>query len=273
MDATAATVAMEGETTLPDATRPWQDSIQAAHLDWDAARLDVSRLPEQPGGVDRAIARWLARLPEAVHSDAFLEGNTYTLPEVTTLLDGVGVDGRTLAETQQVLALSQASRYIADLATTGLAVPTRAISDELNRMVTAHESIEPGVIRGTGTVGGGGHVNAMGTAFDAPAPGAYGSALVDLFHEGADHIASSTGYHPAADAVLWAAWATYNQFYFDGNKRTARHVMNLILLSRGFDAIMIPTRTRTRYHQALTDMFLHGDPVPYAQFLLDQYPI
>jgi len=56
--------------------------------------------------------RFRAALPELIWNTAALEGNTYTLPEVRTLLEGASVGGRSLQETEQILALREASRSI-----------------------------------------------------------------------------------------------------------------------------------------------------------------
>ncbi|MDR1512374.1 MAG: hypothetical protein LBS56_02660 [Propionibacteriaceae bacterium] len=238
--------------------------IEAVDLEWAAGRLTPPRA--RPRGVARAVARFEARLADLVFSDATLEGNPFTLPEVRTLLDGLGVDGHTLLETRQVLSLAASSRFVADTARRGPSLPSRDTSDTVNRLVTEHEVIEPGVLRGTGTVTGGGAVNAMGHRFQAPQDPV---RLASCFDEGARRAAGPG--HPVANAAMWAAWATYYQFYFDGNKRTSRHTMNLALMSQGFDAIMVREADRRAYNQALADLFATGDPTPYAQLLVNRY--
>jgi len=136
----------------------------------------------------------------------------------------------------------------------------------INFRIARYEAIEAGVLRGAGTVTGGGMVHAMGRCFQAPQSP---ERLVQLFDEGVRYAAGDG--HPLANATTWAAWATYYQFYFDGNKRTARHVMNLALMSQGFDAIMVRESDRRAYNEALTEMFTTGSTVPYAQFLVDRY--
>ena len=57
--------------------------------------------------VERARHRFRAQFPSLIWNAAALEGNTFTLPEVKTLLDGVTVGGRTTEEDDQILALSE----------------------------------------------------------------------------------------------------------------------------------------------------------------------
>src|SRR5665647_866440 len=67
---------------------------QLTNVTWDDTRVDVGRI--RHSHVDGALARFRSQLPELVWNAAALEGNTYTLPEVRTLLEGVTVAGKPL---------------------------------------------------------------------------------------------------------------------------------------------------------------------------------
>jgi len=54
-------------------------------------------------------------LPEYVWDAGVLEGNPFTFPEVKTLLYGVTVGGRKLADQEQILNLAQSSKYLLEL--------------------------------------------------------------------------------------------------------------------------------------------------------------
>ncbi len=71
--------------------------------------------------------------------------------------------------------------------------------------------------------------------------------------------------------ALRAALAAYHRFYSNGNKRTARYVMNAVLLSHGFDAIVTPAAQRESYNEALRDMYLSHDVTGFALFLTGLY--
>lgn len=77
--------------------------------------------------------------------------------------------------------------------------------------------------------------------------------------------------HPVARAVTWAAFATYHQFYLDGNKRTGRYTMNAVLMSHGYDAILIPADLKAEYEDALVAAYETGDLTPHIEFLLSLY--
>jgi Fic family protein len=218
-------------------------------------------------GVERAVARWRERLANLVWNDAALEGNTFTLPEVATLLDGGAVRSHSAMDAEQVLDLSAAANEVLERSLSGVTEVSIELSNELNALITAHEVMEPGIIRGDGTVGGEAAVNAMGTKFIAPASD--GNLLRRLFEQ--DRQECEMFDHPVAQGAVWAAFAAYHQFYSNGNKRTARYVMNAVLMSQGFDAISTPVSQRDRYNVTLRDMYLSGDLTGYALFLVSLY--
>jgi Fic family protein len=77
--------------------------------------------------------------------------------------------------------------------------------------------------------------------------------------------------HPIVRGATWAAFATYAQFYLDGNKRTGRYVMNAVLMSHGYDAILIPASLKSQYEDVLVESYRSGDLTPHIDFLLGLY--
>lgn len=74
---------------------------------------------------------------------------------------------------------------------------------------------------GEGSVNGGGSVRlSTGGVVDRRDHGGGGSLLVDAFNDLTDYL-DSIG-DPRQKGLLYAASATRHQFYFDGNKRTAK---------------------------------------------------
>jgi hypothetical protein len=243
------------------------DDIQALpmpHLDTPTLLDQVGTI--KPLGLDRGLARWRERLPGLVWNDASLEGNPVTLPEVVTLLDAGSIRGHKESDTTQILDLSRAAELVEQTALTGFIQVSDQLSSTLNALIAAHEIIEPGVVRGEGLVQGETVVAVMGVYFVAT-PG--GPDLRRAFTQSMDLVNSLP--HPLAQATGWAALAAYHQFYANGNKRTARYLMNTILLSHGFDAIVTPAALREPYNQALKTMYVTGDATGYAQFLAGLY--
>ena len=57
------------------------------------------------------------------------------------------------------------------------------------------------------------------------------------------------------------------QFFWDGNKRTGRLLMNGMLLSEGRDAICIPVKRRLEFNQKMLAFYETADGGPMLAFL------
>jgi Fic family protein len=68
-------------------------------------------------------------------------------------------------------------------------------------------------------------------------------------------------------ALVFNAAATRTQYYFDGNKRTARLLMSGELMAHGFDVVNIPHARRLEYNIALDEMFTTDDATTLLRFL------
>ncbi|MFE4195868.1 hypothetical protein ACFRJ9_08380 [Paenarthrobacter sp. NPDC056912] len=221
--------------------------------------------------VSRALARFQGQLAGHVWDAAALEGNPYTLPEVRTLLEGVTVGGHRLDDEKQVIALAESTRLLHDLVRNGTFQPAKSVSDRIHGLVAPHEAIEAGHFRGEGLVRGGGTVNLgeYGT-FKATGCDDAGETLRTEHDLGLAHLAGIAD--PTERAVAYFCFGTRRQFYFDGNKRTSRLMMNGILLSAGYDAISIPFSRRLEFNQHLITLFLDANATPLMEFIVDCRP-
>ncbi|UVO13668.1 hypothetical protein NM962_06125 [Mycobacterium sp. SVM_VP21] len=235
---------------------------QETGITWDT--FDVSRIPTST--TERSRHRFRAQLPDLIWNTAALEGNNFTLPEVRTLLENVTVGGHRTADAEQILALSEAYNRLDELVGSGQFALTKAISDELHGLVAAREAIESGHFRGEGRVTGGGTVNlSNGGAVEGTPHGAGGSALREHFE---DLITYLDGVSDARErALLYFASATRRQFYFDGNKRTARLMMTGELMSNGYDLISIPFARRLELNDELDALFSTDEATGLLRFL------
>lgn len=238
---------------------PMQDVVLLEPGGADLARFS-------PTSPERALARYVDRRADYAYSSAYLEGNTFTLPEVYTLLDGVVPGGKERDDVDQVLALTTASEELVDQVQTGTFHLDLETSDRLNGLLARHEAIDAGTRRSRSRInsdGRGAVVNVLGDEFTG--------YTKQQLHEAEPVLLERTERigHPVLRAVNYASLATYMQMYLDGNKRTARYMADGELMNHGFDAIAIPARRRDEYHQSLAAMFRSGDTSPYALFLLD----
>ena len=101
-------------------------------VDWSAV---------QRSSVERVLWRYRRALPEFVWDAAALEGNSFTYPEVQTLLDGITVGGRRVEEADQVTALADSSRLVDDLVREGAFRLDKTTSDAVHAVVARHEAL------------------------------------------------------------------------------------------------------------------------------------
>ncbi|MGY6496632.1 MAG: hypothetical protein ACXIUP_00220 [Microcella sp.] len=252
----------DAEITLPGNA----DRLTATGIHWDSAALNLDLLTRH--NTERALARVRGALPNFVWDAAALEGNTYTLPEVQTLLEGTTVGGRPIDDERQVLALRDAFTLLDALVRDGRYALDKTTSDRLHGVVAEHEAIESGHFRGEGRVGGGGLVSlgALGS-YRASDPGTGGGTLIDEHAHLVDYLASLTD--PREQALAYFCAAARRQFYFDGNKRTARLMMNGHLMAHGYDAISVSAVRRIEFNEHLINLFDTGDATPLMQFTID----
>jgi Fic family protein len=226
------------------------DLFEAVGFRWD--RLAVP--PVQPGTVKRALWRFSRSLPEFVWDAAMLEGNPFTYPEVQTLMEGVTVGGRKLSDERQILNLAAASRRLGELVSAQGFALTKAISDELHGLIAIGEALEHGHFRGEGTETATPRVYLGEFGELTPPTTEPGAAKLRIIHaDGLRAIGSIES--PFEQALVYCLFGCITQFYFDGNKRTSRAMMNGHLMMSGIDAISVPARRRVEYNSLMTDFY------------------
>jgi len=218
---------------------------------------------------DRVLFRFARALPEVVWDAAVLEGNTFTFPEVQTLLDGVTVGGRRLSEQDQVLRLADAANRLRSFVASGTFTLTKPTSDDLHAAVATNEALEAGHFRGEGDAGGPDSAVTVrlgeSGVYVAPPAGMGGSNLTGIFEAGIDQIGQIA--EPFHQALIYFSFAALQQFYFDGNKRTARLMCCGHLMSHGYEAISVPAARKLEFNQTMVDFYVSRDATALLAFL------
>jgi Fic family protein len=226
--------------------------------------FDVDKI--RPSSVERSRHRFRSHLPELIWNTAALEGNNFTLPEVKTLLEGVTVGGKKIEDAQQIVALSEAYNLLDEMVGNGQFSLTKDVSDQLHSLVARHEAIESGSFRGEGRVQGGGTVQlAGGGIVPGTEHGEGGTLLREHFAELVEYL--STVSDARRRALIYFASATRRQFYFDGNKRTARLMMAGELMSNAYDLVSVPYSRKLEFNNALDVLFDQDDATELLRFL------
>ena len=234
------------------------------YVTWDATKVDVSSI--RPSDVDRARARFRAQLPELVWNAAALEGNTYSLGGVRALLGGAPVAGKPLDDERQILALSEAYSHLDRLLADRAFRLDKLASDALHAILARHEALDAGRFRGEGATTGGGHVRLSdGSVVEGADAGPGGAALRTRHEDLISYLDRLPDVRLAA--LVYFASATRSQFYFDGNKRTARLMMAGHLMAGGYDPVSIPAARKLEFNVALDRMFTTDDATDLLAFL------
>ncbi|AWK40242.1 cell filamentation protein Fic [Photorhabdus laumondii subsp. laumondii] len=221
--------------------------------------------------IERVCFRFHRMLPEFVWDAGVLEGNPFTFPEVKTLLDGVTVGGRKVSDQQQILNLAESARRLLVLVKTGQFELTKATFAELHSIVACNEALEWGMFRGEGqetnytpdvSLGNQGRHTPLPTESGAP-------ELNRVFHEG---LAALRECRPFEQGAAFFLFGALQQFFFDGNKRTSRFMMNGILMSNGIDAISVPAAKLYEFNEKMVRFYLSKDATEMMMFLMDCHP-
>ena len=204
----------------------------------------------------RACFRVRKVLEGVVHDTVALEGNPFTLPEVKTLLDGVTVGGHRIEDERQVL--NQAASWKALLAQVerGTFALDKATCCALHGLVAFEEALEWGAFRT-------GDVTIAGTAYQPPP----WQRLDAIFEPGRAALLAIPSLHERAIATL--LFGALHPFFYDGNKRTARLMMNGILLAAGEDAISVPAARRLQFNEAMIRFYGSRDGTEMMAFMAE----
>ena len=189
-----------------------------------------------------------------------IEGNTLTQSETALVLEnGITIGGKTLREHLEVIGHKDAIDYIEQLAQQSTAIGEWEIKQIHNLIMRANAPVEAGCYRQL-------DVKAAGTEYVYPPH----YLLHDLMTEFVTWLNSTAALqHPiqfAAEAHV--RFVSIHPFR-DGNGRTGRLLMNLLLLRTGYPIVVISNQVRKDYIDAIVDAQQQNDISPLLTLLLD----
>jgi len=212
-------------------------------------------------------------LPEYVWDAGVLEGNPFTFPEVKTLLEGVTVGGRKLSDQEQILNLAESSKFLMNLVRNREFKLDKATFSSLHTLVARNEALEWGHFRGEGletqftpdvALGERGRFTPLATE-----PGAV--RLNEVFASGLRSLEQNVS-NPFERATAFFLFGALQQFFFDGNKRTSRFMMNGVLMTEGIDAVSIPAIRAAEFNSRMVDFYTTRNATEMMAFVLDCHP-
>ena len=202
----------------------------------------------------RACSRVREALDRIVYDTAALEGNPLTFKEVNALLGGSPAGNHRASDRKQVL--NQGASW-AELLRQVEAESFRCTANNfkvLHALVAQEEALTWGEFRD-------GPVTISGTEYRPPPH----EELEQRFEDGMAGIMGIEETHAKAMAVF--LFAARSQFFFDGNKRTGRLMLNGVLLNAGHDAISIPFPRQREFDEAMLRFYETGDGQEMILFL------
>jgi prophage maintenance system killer protein len=223
--------------------------------------------------LERVVFRFHRMLPEYVWDAGVLEGNPFTFPEVKTLLEGVTVGGRKLSDQEQILNLAESSKHLMNLVRNREFNLDKATFSGLHARVARNEALEWGHFRGEGlevqftpdvALGERGRFTPLATE-----PGAV--RLNEVFANGVRSLEQDVS-NPFERATAFFLFGSLQQFFFDGNKRTSRFMMNGVLMAEGIDAVSIPAVRAAEFNSRMVDFYTSRDATKMMAFVLDCHP-
>lgn len=197
---------------------------------------------------------------EYTHESNKIEGNTLTLRETAIVIEkGLTIGGKPLNDHLEAINHAQAIDYIKDLAKA-----TNTITDR--DILQIHALILQGIDRENAGRYRSVPVMISGSKHTPPSPYVVPEKMqemMDFYNENMETM------HPVELASEMHERLVYIHPFADGNGRTARLLMNLILLQNGYPIAILKgdTENRLKYYEALETASIRGDKTPFKNFI------
>ena len=224
-----------------------------SEIDTLKARFDAAR-PLPPVTLQSLREDW--EVLHTYHSNA-IEGNTLTLGETkAVLLDGITISGKPLREHLEAVNHREAMRLMERLAAIDRPLEEREILELHRTILSSIQTDDAGRYRAV-------RVRVAGSMRVFPNP----LKVAELMQAFVEEI-NALDMHP----VIRAARAHYGLVaihpFVDGNGRTARLLMNLLLIRAGYPPALLPVEQRGRYYDVL-EAANSGDLYPFEVIITE----
>ena len=193
-----------------------------------------------------------------IYHTTAMEGNTFTLAQGRALLEtGMAIGGKSIIEHNEILGLDAAITYINFTLIHRIGAITLSDILEIHRRVMGYvDPVEAGRVRTS---------QVYVSDYVPPAAHEVPRFLTDYIEWlNSDEVLNNM--HP----IEFAALAHYKLVsihpFYDGNGRTSRLVMNLVLMQAGYPPIIIKVEDKHKYYQHLNTAN-KGDVRPFIRFI------
>lgn len=192
-----------------------------------------------------------------IYHTTAIEGNTLSLEQMRSIMEtGLAIGGKSVMEHNEVLGLNLALQFINDTLQHRFGKITVNDILQIHKRVLGHvDPITAGNLRTT-QVFVGGYI---------PPPSVEVNDLMDDFVDWMNSEEAAS-LHPVEFAALAHYKFIYIHPFLDGNGRTSRLLMNLILLRAGYPPVIVKLSQRGQYYETIIQANA-GDIRPFIRFI------
>ena len=195
---------------------------------------------------------------ELTYTSNAIEGNNLTRSETAIVLEkGITVAGKPLRDHMEAVGHKDALGYVRQMAASSEPIRENDVR-QIHRLVLRR--VDP---QSAGRYAAQQRL-ISGTAFLPPSPAEVAPLMGDFGRWLSEAPATAETAMTAHERV-----ALIHPFE-DGNGRTARLLMNVVLLKGGYPPVVIGPEHRTAYIDGLNALTVERDPLPYRQFMTDR---
>ncbi|GFU39362.1 protein adenylyltransferase Fic [Nephila pilipes] len=235
-------------------TLPVVDELDEQELEKiDKKRIELIKLNHNSSSLKRLKKEIYF---QHIYHTVAIEGNTMTLAETRTVVETrMSVPGKSVLEHNEILGLESALRYINKTLVNKGTITVYDILAIHKRVLGHVDPTEAGSFR-QNQVFVGDHIPPLA------------SDVVYLMEEFAEWFQSDSfvQLHPVKQAAITHYKLVYIHPFVDGNGRTARLLMNLILMKNGYPPVIIRKQDRSMYYNAL-QLANEGDIRPFIRYI------
>ncbi|MBP2642009.1 MAG: filamentation induced by cAMP protein Fic [Firmicutes bacterium] len=229
---------------------PEQYAALFATVDEMKAELDRHR-PLTSGELKRLQDEFLV---EFTYNSNAIEGNTLTLQETALALEGVTIDQKPLKHHLEAVGHRDAFLYVVSLVKKKVPISERIIR-EIHALVLIDSPEDKGVYRRI-------PVKIMGAHHEPPQP-----FLVPVQMERLIADFSSGNRHIIETAALFHLNFEGIHPFIDGNGRTGRLILNLMLMQAGYPPIDVKFTNRRKYYACFDSYYRDDDASPMVNMV------
>lgn len=195
---------------------------------------------------------------EYTYNSNAIEGNTLTLQETAMVLEGITIDKKPLKDHLEAVGHRDAFLFIQDLVKNNIPF-SESIIKQIHTLVLMDRPEDRGKYRRI-------PVRIMGAYHVPPDPLLVPEKMENLLAE----FKYNKKMHPIERAVLFHLKFEGINPFVDGNGRTGRLLLNLMLMQEGYPPINVKYSDRKRYYEAFDAYYRDGNISIMLSIVLDE---